>query len=126
MNTIYNLKGEGYLMKPIYSKAQLDYLRAKTKFENKASTLEHKIELTRKTREITQEVMEGLVLETGFHDAYNELTLSENKLIEWSHSTIKHEKTYRENKQPIEQMYENLNSSPEMRAQIIELAMKIR
>ncbi|MBE9916777.1 hypothetical protein G8C92_22420 [Paenibacillus donghaensis] len=113
-------------MKPIYSKAQLDYLRAKTKFENKASTLEHKIELTRKTREITQEVMEGLVLETGFHDAYNELTLSENKLIEWSHSTIKHEKTYRENKQPIEQMYENLNSSPEMRAQIIELAMKIR
>ncbi|MCJ8012773.1 hypothetical protein MUG84_13630 [Paenibacillus sp. KQZ6P-2] len=113
-------------MKPIYSKAQLDYMRAKTKFENKASTLERKIELTRKTREITQEVMEGLVQETGFHDAYNELVLSENHLIEWSHSTIKHEKTYRDNKQPIEQMYQNLNADPEMRAQIIELAMKIR
>ncbi|MDR0268732.1 hypothetical protein [Paenibacillus sp.] len=113
-------------MKPIYSKAQLDYLRAKTKFENKASTLEKKIEMTRKTREITQEIMEGLVQETGFHDAFNELTLSENQLIEWSHSTIKHEKTYRENRQPIEQMYTNLNNSPEMRAQIIELAMKIR
>ena len=113
-------------MKPIYSKAQLDYMKAKTKFENKASTLEKKIEMTRKTREITQEVMEGLVMETGFHDAYNELLQSENALIEWSHTTIKHEKTYRENKRPIEQMYENLNSSPEMRAQIIELAMKIR
>ncbi|GIO33194.1 MULTISPECIES: hypothetical protein [Paenibacillus] len=113
-------------MKPIYSKAQLDYMKAKTKFENKASTLEKKIEMTRKTREVTQEVMEGLVLETGFHDAYNELLQSENALIEWSHTTIKHEKTYRENKQPIEQMYENLNSDPEMRAQIISLAMKIR
>ncbi|PQP87323.1 MULTISPECIES: hypothetical protein [Paenibacillus] len=113
-------------MKPIYSKAQLDYLKAKTNFENKASILEKKIETTRKTREVTQEVMEGLVMETGFHDAYNELVISENELIEWSHSTIKHEKTYRENKQPIEQMYDNLNTSPEMRAQIIQLAMKIR
>lgn len=113
-------------MKPIYSKAQLEYMRAKTKFENKASTLEKKIETTRKTSEITQEVMEGLVMETGFHDAYNELMQSENGLIEWSHTTIKHEKTYRENKHPIEQMYSSINTNPEMRAQVIQLAMKIR
>ncbi|GAB6991316.1 hypothetical protein [Paenibacillus pini] len=113
-------------MKPIYSKAQLDYMKVKTKFENKASIMEKKIESTRKTREITQEVMEGLVMETGFHEAYNELVLAENALIEWSHITIKHEKTYRENKQQIEQMYESLNASPDMRAQIIDLALKIR
>ncbi len=113
-------------MKSIYSKAQMDYMKAKTVFENRASVLEKKIETTRKTREITQEVMEGLVLETGFHDAYNELAIAENHLIEWSHVTIKHEKTYRENKQQIESMYDNLNGSPEMRAQIITLAMKIR
>lgn len=113
-------------MKPIYSKAQLDYMRAKTIFEDRAAVLERTIENTRKTREITQEVMEGLVMETDFHNAYNNLMESENKLIEWSHSTIKHDKTYRENKQPIEQMYENITANPEMRAQIIQLAMKIR
>ncbi|WP_438348829.1 hypothetical protein ACP8HI_25130 [Paenibacillus sp. FA6] len=113
-------------MKPIYSKAQIDYMKAKTVFENRASVMEQKIELTRKTTEVTQEVMEGLVLETGFHDAYNELKTAENNLIAWSHVTMKHEKTYRENKQSIEQMYESLNSSPEKRAQIIQLSMKIR
>ncbi|MEC0092566.1 hypothetical protein PMSD_08875 [Paenibacillus macquariensis subsp. defensor] len=113
-------------MKSIYSKAQMDYMKAKTVFEGRASVLEKTIEKTSKTREITQEVMEGLVLETGFHAAFNELLTAENNLIEWSHVTIKHEKTYRENKQPIESMYEQLNGSPEMRAQIIQLAMKIR
>lgn len=113
-------------MKPIYAKAQLDYMKAKTKFENRASTMEKQIESARKTREITQEVMEGLVQETGFHDAYNDLVLAENQLISWSHTTIKHEKIYKENKQAIEQMYANMNTSPELRAQIIQLAMKIR
>lgn len=113
-------------MKPIYSKAQLDYLRAKTIFEDRAGILEKKIETTRKTREITQEVMEHLVMETDFHEAYNNLVASENQLIEWSHSTIKHDKTYRDNKQSIEQLYEMLDTSPETRAQIIQLAMKIR
>ncbi|OAB42919.1 hypothetical protein [Paenibacillus glacialis] len=113
-------------MKSIYSKAQMDYMKAKTVFENRASVLEKTIETTRKRREITQEVMEGLVQETGFHAAFNELLTAENNLIEWSHVTIKHEKHYRENRQSIESMYENLNGSPEMRAQIIQLAMKIR
>ncbi|MHA0856243.1 hypothetical protein [Paenibacillus sp. CMAA1364] len=113
-------------MKPIYSKAQLDYMRAKTVFENKASMLEKKIETTTKTTEVTQEVMEGLVLETGFHDAYNGLKQAENDLIAWSHVTMKHEKTYRDNKEAIERMYETLDDSPEKRAQIIQLAMKIR
>lgn len=104
----------------------MEYMKAKTVFENRASVLEKQIESTRKIREISQEVMEGLVLETGFHAAFNELLTAENNLIEWSHVTIKHEKTYRENKQSIEQMYENINGSPEMRAQIIQLAMKIK
>ena len=113
-------------MKPIYSKAQMDYMKAKTVFENRASAMEKKIESTRKTTEITQEVMEGLVLETGFHDAYNELKTAENNLIAWSHVTIKHDKTYRENKQSIEKMYASLNGNLETRAQIIQLSMKIR
>ncbi|AOZ93222.1 hypothetical protein [Paenibacillus crassostreae] len=113
-------------MKAIYSKAQMDYMKAKTVFENRASVLEKKIETTRKIREVSQEVMEGLVVETGFHAAYNELITAENNLIQWSHVTIKHEKTYRDNKQSIEQMYASLNDSPETRAQIIQLAMKIR
>ncbi|PAF29494.1 hypothetical protein [Paenibacillus sp. 7516] len=113
-------------MKPIYSKAQLGYMKAKTQFEKQAVILEKKIEDTRKTQEVTQEVMEGLVQATGFHDAYNQLVIAENELIEWSHTTMKHEKTYRENRQPIDDMYLRLNSDPEMRAQIIDLAMKIR
>lgn len=113
-------------MKSIYSKAQMDYMKAKTVFENRAAIMEKKIESTRKISEITQEVMEGLVVETGFHEAYNELLAAENRLIEWSHVTIKHEKVYRENKQSIEKMYDNLNGSPEIRIQIIQLAMKIR
>ncbi|KKO51581.1 hypothetical protein [Paenibacillus sp. DMB20] len=114
-------------MKPILSKAQLDYMKAKNKFEDKAKIMEAKIEEARtKVPEVTQEIMEGLVLETGFHDAFNELTVAENALIQWSHVTIKHEKTYRDNKAEIEMMYERLNQDPQMRARIIQLAMKIR
>lgn len=114
-------------MKPILSKAQLDYTKAKTKFEDKAKVMEKKIELARGVHdEITQEIMEGLVLETGFHDAFNELTLAENELINWSHVTIKHEKTYRDNKVEIEMMYDKLNDDPEMRNRVIQLAMRIR
>ncbi|MDO7906544.1 hypothetical protein Q5741_08940 [Paenibacillus sp. JX-17] len=113
-------------MKPMYSKAQLRYSKAKVNFENRAKVMEKKIEDTRKTTEISQEVMEGLVMETGFHDAYNDLVLAENELIEWSHATIKHEKTYRDNRDAIDTMYENINNDPAVRAQVIELAMKIR
>lgn len=114
-------------MKPILSKAQLDYMKAKTKFEEKAKVMEKKIELARAAHdEITQEVMEGLVVETGFHDSFNEMTAAENALIQWSHTTIKHDKTYRTNKEEIDQMYSTLHSNPEMRARIIQLAMKIR
>ncbi|MEK3733178.1 MULTISPECIES: hypothetical protein [Paenibacillus] len=114
-------------MKPILSKAQLDYMKAKTKFEDKAKVMEKKIELARAAQnEISQEVMEELVVETGFHDAFNELTMAENALIQWSHSTIKHEKTYRDNKAEIELMYSRLNDDPKMRNRIIQLAMKIR
>ncbi|WP_422658596.1 hypothetical protein ACK8P5_23510 [Paenibacillus sp. EC2-1] len=114
-------------MKPILSKAQLDYMKAKTQFEDRAKVMEKKIELARGVHdEITQEIMEGLVMETGFHDAFNELTLAENALIQWSHVTIKHEKTYRDNKVEIEMMYSKLNEDPEMRARVIQLAMKIR
>ncbi|WP_054957730.1 hypothetical protein [Paenibacillus dakarensis] len=114
-------------MKPILSKAQLDYMKAKTQFEDRAKVMEKKIELARREHgEVTQEIMEGLVLETGFHDAFNQLTLAENDLIQWSHVTIKHEKEYRDNKNEIEMMYSKLNEDPEMRARVIQLAMKIR
>lgn len=113
-------------MKPIYSKAQLGYMKAKTHFEKQAAILEVEIEKTKRAQDITQEVMEELVVKTGFHEAYNNLVAAENDLIHWSHVTIKHEKTYKDNKQAIEQMYANLNYDPQMRARIIELAMKIK
>ncbi|KAA8998001.1 hypothetical protein F4V43_17260 [Paenibacillus spiritus] len=113
-------------MKPILSKAQLDYMKAKNQFENRAKVLEKEITAKRATQEITQEAMEELVQTTGFHDAYNDLILAENALIDWSHSTIKHEKTYRENREAIDAMYENVNSSPEKRQEMIQLSMKIR
>ncbi|MBP2001794.1 hypothetical protein J2Z69_002850 [Paenibacillus shirakamiensis] len=113
-------------MKTLLSKAQLAYMKAKTKFEDRAKVLEKRIEEAQKLQEITQEVMEGLVMETGFHEAFNELTVAENELIDWSHTTMKHEKSYKENKQPIENMYANLSTDPQMRARIIELAMKVR
>ncbi|MNO17788.1 hypothetical protein D3C76_74880 [compost metagenome] len=113
-------------MKPILSKAQLDYMKAKNSFENRAKVMEKEIAAKRALQEITQEVMEELVQSTGFHDAYNDLVTAENALIEWSHTTIKHEKTYRENRGAIDAMYENVNSSPEKRQELIQLSMKIR
>ncbi|AWB46254.1 hypothetical protein DCC85_20195 [Paenibacillus sp. CAA11] len=113
-------------MKPILSKPQLDYMKAKTKFEDRAKVLEKKIEGTQKLKEISQEVMEELVVETGFHDAYVTLTRAEDELIQWSHNTMKHEKDYKDNKEAIDRMYANLGTNPEMRAQLIQLAMKVR
>ncbi|GAB6927565.1 hypothetical protein JCM10914A_15480 [Paenibacillus sp. JCM 10914] len=114
-------------MKPILSKAQLDYMKAKTKFEERAKVMEKKIELARESHgNVTQEIMEGLVVETGFHDSFNDMTAAENNLIQWSHTTIKHDKTYKDNKNEIDMMYSTLHSNPEMRARIIQMAMKIR
>ncbi|WP_379129886.1 hypothetical protein [Paenibacillus sp. sgz500958] len=113
-------------MKPILSKAQLDYTKAKNKFENRAKEMEKVIAAKRAVMEITQEVMEQLVQETGFHDAYNDLIVAENSLIAWSHTTIKHEKTYKDNKEAIENLYASVNSSTEKRQELIMLSMKIR
>lgn len=113
-------------MKPILAKAQLDYMKAKNTFENRAKVLEKEIAAKRALQEITQELMEEMVQATGFHDAYNDLVIAENALIDWSHSTIKHEKSYRENRVAIDAMYENVNSSPEKRQELIQLSMKIR
>lgn len=113
-------------MKPILSKPQLTYMKAKNKFEDRAKVLEKKIEETSKLQEITEEVMEGLVVETGFHDAYVTLTNAEDELIEWSHNTMKHEKDYKDNKGAIDQMYASLGTNPELRTQLIQLAMRVR
>jgi hypothetical protein len=113
-------------MKPMLSKAQLAYMKAKNKFEDRSRVLEKKIEETAKLQEVTQEVMEGLVLETGFHDAFNEMRNAEQELIDWSHMTMKHEKSYKDNKQAIDDMYEKLETDAKMRARIIQLAMKVR
>ncbi len=88
--------------------------------------MEKRIEETQKLQEITEEVMEGLVLETGFHDAYVTLTNAENELIEWSRVTMKHEKEYQEHKTEIDNFYQNVGANPELRAQIIQLALKVR
>lgn len=88
--------------------------------------LEKRIEETAKLQEVTQEVMEVLVIETGFHDAFNDLRTAEDELIDWSHITMKHEKTYKDNKQAIDDMYIKLESDPQMRARIIQLAMRVR
>lgn len=113
-------------MRPILSKPQLDYSKAKKKFEDRAKVLEQKIAETQKLQEITEEVMEGLVVETGFHDAFVALRNAENELIEWSRVTMKHEKEYKDNKTAIDNFYSNVNASPELRAQMIQLAMRVR
>lgn len=119
-------KGELEQMKPILSKPQLGYSKAKRKFEDTSKVLEKKIEETAKLQEVTQEVMEGLVVETGFHEAFTALRAAENELIEWSRITMTHEKTYKDNKEAVDSMYEKLNSDPQMRARIIQLAMRVR
>ena len=91
-------------MKPILSKPQLDYTRAKNKFEDRGKALEKEINARRAVQEISQEVMEELVQVTGFHDAYNNLIEAENALIAWSHAPIKHEKSYRDNKKAIDDL----------------------
>ncbi|WP_172196372.1 hypothetical protein [Saccharibacillus qingshengii] len=113
-------------MKPIKSKAQIDYLKAKTKFEERSKILEARVAEEQKTAEVEQELMEKLVIETGFHNAFNDLSEAESELISWSHATIKHDKTYKDNKRPIDEMYEKLDVDPQMRARIIQLALRIR
>jgi hypothetical protein len=113
-------------MKKVYSTAQKDYLNAKKAFEEVSKVLEKKIQTISVIREVQQAEMEKLVVETGFHDAFNNFTQAEDKLIEWSHGIIQDEKIYKENKIHFDNMYANLSTSPEARVAVVELAMKVK
>ncbi|ANE46696.1 hypothetical protein SY83_10900 [Paenibacillus swuensis] len=113
-------------MKKIYSNAQREYLAAKELFEKTSKVMEAKIQNITLIREIQQNEMEKLVLETGFHGAFQSLTDAENALIDWSHIAIREEKEYKENVEHFQNMYANLHTNPQARATIIDLAMKLK
>lgn len=114
-------------MKKILSKAQTDYQNAKQTFERCSRIMEIEVEKARMLRnEVTQAEMEKLVVETGFHAAYSDLLDAENELIKWSHSTIKHEKIYKENRQHFDNLFEQIPSNPQARQTVLDLAMRIR
>ncbi|MFD2615538.1 hypothetical protein [Paenibacillus gansuensis] len=113
-------------MKKIYSTAQQEYLNAKNAFEEISKVLEKKIQTITVIREIQQPEMEKLVVETGFHQAFEKLTEAETNLINWSHEAIKQEQTYKDNVSHFENMYANLHRNAEARTTVIQLAMKLK
>lgn len=113
-------------MKPLLSKAQTDYQNAKQNFERCSRIMEIEVEKIRLLREVTQADMEKLVVETGFHAAYSDLLDAENELIKWSHTTIKHEKIYKENRQHFDNLFDQIPKDPQARQTVLELAMRIR
>ena len=106
-------------MKPLYSKAQLGYIKAHSLFDQQSAVLKQKIEHIRKTEEITQDRMEELVQETGFHHAHMRLLQAENELIHWARSIGKAD-------QRTVEPSGIAHLTPAMRAQAIERAMKVR
>lgn len=113
-------------MKKVYSTTQREYLQAKKVFEEASKVLEGRIQKLSVIREVQQNEMEQLVVETGFHDSFTKLTDAENRLIDWSHTAIQEEKIYKENRAQFDNMFANLHSNLEARTTIIDLALKIK
>ncbi|UJF32038.1 hypothetical protein [Paenibacillus hexagrammi] len=121
---LLNDKGEDYEKK--HSKAQIDYLAAREHFLQISKQADKRIEqLKEQGREVGQAEMEEIVERVGLHRAFNELTQAENVLINWSHTAIKTEPAFIENRATFEELFEKVKTNAEARGAILNLAMRL-
>jgi alcohol dehydrogenase class IV len=107
------------------SKAQSNYKEAKERFEKANEAFQNKLAVTKVLGVITQEKVEELIEETDLHNALNDLGAAETALLEWSHEAIQSEKDYLQNKESVDKMYAFINQDPDIKAKLIQAAMKI-
>jgi alcohol dehydrogenase class IV len=107
------------------AKPQTEYKEAKERFEKANEAFQNKLATVKLLGVATQEKMEELIEETGLHTALNDLGEAEKALLHWSHEAIQNEKDYLQNKETIDKMYAFINQDPDIKAKLIQAAMKI-
>jgi alcohol dehydrogenase class IV len=104
---------------------QMDYKEAKERFEKANEAFQNKLAIVKKLGVVTQTKLEELIDETGLHEALNDLGAAEKTLLQWSHEAIQSEKDYLQNKEAIDNMYAFIGQDPNIKAKLIQAAMKI-
>lgn len=107
------------------SKQQSEYKEAKEQFEQANKEFEQKLAATKLIGKVNQETMESLVEQTGLHTALNRLGRAEAALLKWSKEMISKEKDYLNNKEAVDRMYAYIDENPQIKAQLIQAAMKM-
>lgn len=109
------------------SKAQSNYKEAKERFEKANEAFQNKLAVVKVlgVGAITQVKVEELIEETDLHTALNDMGAAETALLEWSHEAIKSEKDYLQNKESVDKMYAFIEQDPDIKAKLIQAAMKI-
>ncbi|TDF97602.1 hypothetical protein [Paenibacillus piri] len=106
-------------------KEQTEYKEAKERFEKANEAFQNKLTTVKLLGVVTQEKLEELIDQTGLHDALNKLGAAEKSLLQWSHEAIQSEKDYLQNKEAVDRMYAFIDQDPEVKAKLIQAAMKI-
>ena len=112
-------------MKKTMSVQQKEYKEAKELFQAANAEFEKKLAATKKLGTVSQEVMERLVQDTDLHTALNRLGAAEAALLKWSHEMIRNERDYLKNREAIDKMYAFIDQNPNIKAQLIQAAMKM-
>ncbi|SFK70698.1 hypothetical protein SAMN03159341_101190 [Paenibacillus sp. 1_12] len=113
------------MKKTKFSKAQSEYKEAKERFEKANEAFQNKLAVVKVLGVVNQEKIEELIEETSLHTALNDLGAAEKSLLEWSHEAIQSEKDYLQNKETIDKMYAFIDQDPDIKAKLIQAAMKI-
>jgi alcohol dehydrogenase class IV len=107
------------------SKEQSNYKEAKERFERANEAFQNKLAVVKVLGVVSQQKVEDLIEETGLHTALNDLGAAEAALLQWSHEEIQNEKDYLQNKESVDKMYAFINQDPDIKAKLIQAAMKI-
>ncbi|WP_028547644.1 hypothetical protein [Paenibacillus sp. UNC451MF] len=107
------------------SKEQTQYKEAKEHFERVNEAFQNKLATVQLLSVVNQEKVEELIEQTGLHTALNQLGAAEKALLEWSHEAIQSEKDYLQNKDAVDKMYAFIDQDPNIKAKLIQAAMKI-
>ncbi|NOU95981.1 hypothetical protein GC093_22560 [Paenibacillus sp. LMG 31456] len=107
------------------AKQQSEYKEAKERFEKANAAFQNKLATVKLLGVVTQEKVEELVEETSLHNALNDLGAAEKSLLLWSHEAIQSEKDYLQNKDAVDKMYAFIDQDPNIKAKLIQAAMKI-
>jgi hypothetical protein len=110
-----------------YSRAQMDYISSKEHFLQVSEQADKRISSFKEEgKEVGQEEMETIMERTGLHRAFNDLVQTENTLINWTKTAIRHEPEFTQNRDTFEQLYEKVKTDEHARIALIKLAMNLQ